>query len=89
MDKSSAFVWKAARRQTNGLPDCPVDLTEPEYANLVFYARCYVRSTDPADDVDRSEMWHRSVENTRRLFSGEYVAGIVTVWIAEADGRIL
>lgn len=43
MDKSSAFVWRSARRQVNGLPDCPDDLTEPEYANLVFYARCHVR----------------------------------------------
>jgi hypothetical protein len=42
MDKSSAFVWKTARCQVNGLPDCPVDLTEPEYANLLFYARCHV-----------------------------------------------
>ncbi|KAI9462996.1 hypothetical protein HD554DRAFT_1428941 [Boletus coccyginus] len=41
MDKSSAFVWKTARRQVDDLPDCPADLTEPEYANLVFYARCH------------------------------------------------
>ncbi|KAF8547195.1 hypothetical protein OG21DRAFT_1450535 [Imleria badia] len=41
MDKSSTFVWRAARRQVKGLPDCPVDLTEPEYANLLFYARCH------------------------------------------------
>ncbi|KAF8553732.1 hypothetical protein OG21DRAFT_1384122, partial [Imleria badia] len=40
MDKSSAFVWKAARSQVNGLPDCPADLAEPEYANLVFHAHC-------------------------------------------------
>ncbi|KAG6379256.1 hypothetical protein JVT61DRAFT_11706 [Boletus reticuloceps] len=42
MVKSSAFVWKAARRQIDGLPDCPADLTEPEYANLVFYPRCQI-----------------------------------------------
>ena len=75
MDKSSAFVWKTARRQVNGLPDCPIDLTEPEYANLVFYARCHVRML--ADGFNCSEMWHRTVENIRRLFSGECVAGIV------------
>ncbi|KAI9570860.1 hypothetical protein HD554DRAFT_2312480 [Boletus coccyginus] len=41
MDKASAFVWKTARRgQVQGLPDCPADMTEPEYANLVFYSRC-------------------------------------------------
>lgn len=49
MDKSATSVWRSARRQVEGLPDCPDDLTEPEYANLVFYARCHVRS----DAVDR------------------------------------
>ena len=46
MDKPSAFVWKIARNQVEpaGLPDCPDDLTEPEYANLVFYAHCHVRT---------------------------------------------
>ncbi|KAF8133325.1 hypothetical protein EV363DRAFT_1215048 [Boletus edulis] len=42
MVKSSAFVWKAARRQIDRLPDCPADLTEPQYANLVFYPRCHI-----------------------------------------------
>ncbi|KAI9568846.1 hypothetical protein HD554DRAFT_678596 [Boletus coccyginus] len=41
MDKSSTFVWKTARSQVKSLPDCPADLTEPEYANLIFYARCH------------------------------------------------
>ncbi|KAF8549533.1 hypothetical protein OG21DRAFT_582465 [Imleria badia] len=41
MDRSSEFVWKTARRQVIGLPNRPADLTEPEYANLVFYARCH------------------------------------------------
>ncbi|KAF8435086.1 hypothetical protein L210DRAFT_1053936 [Boletus edulis BED1] len=41
MDKSSTFVWMEARRQVRGLPPCPADLTEPEYANLVFCARCH------------------------------------------------
>ncbi|KAF8549521.1 hypothetical protein OG21DRAFT_1421103, partial [Imleria badia] len=52
MHKSSAFVWKVARCQVDGLPDCPPDLTEPEYANLLFYARCHAR-TDPTDDCGK------------------------------------
>ncbi|KAF8141131.1 hypothetical protein EV363DRAFT_1307184 [Boletus edulis] len=42
MDKSSTFVWKTARRQVDGLPDCPPDLTEQEYADLVFDAHCHM-----------------------------------------------
>ncbi|KAG6382003.1 hypothetical protein JVT61DRAFT_634 [Boletus reticuloceps] len=41
MDKSSTFVWMEARRQVKGLPACPAYLTEPEYANLVYCARCH------------------------------------------------
>jgi hypothetical protein len=42
MRKSSAFVWKAALGQVEGLPDCPPDLSEPQYTNLVFYPHCHV-----------------------------------------------
>ncbi|KAG8221238.1 hypothetical protein J3R82DRAFT_1400 [Butyriboletus roseoflavus] len=41
MHKSALFLWKTALRQIEGLPDCPADLDEPEYANLVFYTRCH------------------------------------------------
>jgi hypothetical protein len=65
MTKSSAFVWKAALRQVNGLPDCPDDLSEPGYTNLVFYARCHVCTSSP-DVLSHSQMWLRAVENMRR-----------------------
>ncbi|KAF8547774.1 hypothetical protein OG21DRAFT_1424213, partial [Imleria badia] len=51
MDKSSAFVWKTARRQVEGLSDCPADLTQSEYANLLFYARCHIH-TDLLDGLN-------------------------------------
>lgn len=44
MDRSAAFVWKAVRRKFNGLPDCPDDLSEPAYTDLVFHPRCHVRT---------------------------------------------
>lgn len=50
MDESSAFIWKTARYQVDGLPDCPADLTEPEYADLVFDAHCHV-GTDRLTDT--------------------------------------
>lgn len=85
MDRSSTFVWKTARQQVKGLPACPADLTEPEYANLLFYARCHVRS-DPLRDLKCSLMSYRVVENTRQLFSGTYVAGFAQA--AESDGKV-
>ncbi|KIJ12787.1 hypothetical protein PAXINDRAFT_101010 [Paxillus involutus ATCC 200175] len=42
MQKSLAFVWAAARRQIElDFPDCPPDLSEPQYANLAFYPHCH------------------------------------------------
>jgi len=32
-----------ARANVEGLPDCPFDMTEPEYASLVFEPVCHVR----------------------------------------------
>jgi hypothetical protein len=35
-------VWIAARRNVPGLPDCPSDLSEPQYSHLLFVMRCDV-----------------------------------------------
>ncbi|KAG1729838.1 uncharacterized protein EDB91DRAFT_802349 [Suillus paluster] len=37
MRNSSAFLWREARRQIANFPD----LSEPQYANLVFYPHCH------------------------------------------------
>ncbi|KAF9467656.1 hypothetical protein BDZ94DRAFT_973698 [Collybia nuda] len=38
--KNSRYVWIAARRNIEGLPDCPPDLTEAQYASLMFENIC-------------------------------------------------
>lgn len=43
MSRSSASMWKAARENVEGLPDCPAHLSEPAYANLCFFPYCHVR----------------------------------------------
>ncbi|KAF8181619.1 hypothetical protein BJ912DRAFT_608613 [Pholiota molesta] len=40
MSRSSVSVWRSARSNVIGLPDCPDDLNEPQYATLVFVPRC-------------------------------------------------
>ncbi|KAF9804692.1 hypothetical protein IEO21_09281 [Rhodonia placenta] len=42
MSRSSAFLWRASRRNVEGLPDCPTHLSEPAYANLAFTSYCFV-----------------------------------------------
>ncbi|KIJ10778.1 hypothetical protein PAXINDRAFT_16249 [Paxillus involutus ATCC 200175] len=50
MRRSSAFIWKTSCKQIDGLPDCPPDLTEPQYVNLVFDPHCYAI---PGEFVDK------------------------------------
>ncbi|KAJ3968102.1 hypothetical protein EV361DRAFT_952635 [Lentinula raphanica] len=42
MSKSSENIWRTARGNVEGLPPCPVDLNEPQYANLLFESYCHV-----------------------------------------------
>ncbi|OBZ75564.1 hypothetical protein A0H81_04660 [Grifola frondosa] len=41
MNRSSAYIWKAARQNIEGLPQCPPFLSEPAYANLLFSPHCH------------------------------------------------
>ncbi|KLO09924.1 hypothetical protein SCHPADRAFT_833319 [Schizopora paradoxa] len=42
MTKKSAYVWRAAR-ESMSLPSIPPQLSEPQYANLLFCLGCQVR----------------------------------------------
>ncbi|KAG7451982.1 uncharacterized protein BT62DRAFT_274271 [Guyanagaster necrorhizus] len=40
LQRSSAFVWKRARGNVQGLPPLPDDLSEPKFAHLAFDKHC-------------------------------------------------
>ncbi|KDN34649.1 hypothetical protein RSAG8_12274, partial [Rhizoctonia solani AG-8 WAC10335] len=42
MHRSSIHVWHAARRNVEGLPDCPPDMSEPRFVSLIFSKTCSV-----------------------------------------------
>ena len=46
MHRSSISAWKAARANIPGFPDCPPEMSEPEWANLAFDPHCNVRALD-------------------------------------------
>ncbi|OAX39063.1 hypothetical protein K503DRAFT_113414 [Rhizopogon vinicolor AM-OR11-026] len=65
LQRSSAATWKVARLQVDSLPDCPPDMSEPQYANLVFYPHCH-----DCDKVVRSILWQFRVRYCSKcLFS--------------------
>ncbi|KZT70901.1 hypothetical protein DAEQUDRAFT_151245 [Daedalea quercina L-15889] len=41
MRKDIAWLWAECRQNVEGLPDCPLHLSEPAYADLVFNKRCH------------------------------------------------
>ena len=54
MKKSAAPFWKAARKNVEGLPECPEDLSEPQYVNLLFDAHCHVSALFVSAEVSFS-----------------------------------
>ena len=42
MSRKSRLIWRAARNSVKDLPDCPPDLSEPEYARFIFEQCCQV-----------------------------------------------
>ncbi|TFK92410.1 hypothetical protein K466DRAFT_625452, partial [Polyporus arcularius HHB13444] len=42
MNRANAGLWRAARSNEPGLPECPPFLSEPAYANVVFSSLCHV-----------------------------------------------
>lgn len=43
MRRSAVTIWRSALSSVEDLPDCPPDLTEPGFANLLFDHHCHVR----------------------------------------------
>ncbi|KAG2141345.1 hypothetical protein DEU56DRAFT_734280 [Suillus clintonianus] len=73
LQKSSASAWKTARLQVDDLPDCPPDLSEPQYANLAFYPHCHVRRALPQmSPPSLTNMYSRIATELSDLFYGHF-----------------
>ncbi len=42
MSRNALSFWKEARKQVIGLPDPPPGVSEPAYANFLFFNQCHV-----------------------------------------------
>ncbi|KAG1760845.1 hypothetical protein EDD22DRAFT_53532 [Suillus occidentalis] len=73
LQRSSASAWRIARLQVDDLPDCPQDMSEPQYANLAFYPHCHVRRalTKVAPPL-LTNMYHRIAAELFDLFYGRF-----------------
>ena len=46
LDESASSVWRTARLQVKDLPNCPIYLSEQQYARLLFNDNCHARISD-------------------------------------------
>ncbi|KAF9451921.1 hypothetical protein P691DRAFT_806305 [Macrolepiota fuliginosa MF-IS2] len=51
MTRDARFVWKSVLSNVEGLPSCPSDLTEPQFANLAFDGHCHLCLAPRVKDV--------------------------------------
>ena len=54
MTRNATFVWKAARGRS-GAPECPMNMSEPQWAILLFGNNCQVRKRSSLVTVSRVE----------------------------------
>ncbi|KDQ62846.1 hypothetical protein JAAARDRAFT_202398 [Jaapia argillacea MUCL 33604] len=52
LHRSSTSIWRAALSNVEDLPECPEDLSEPQYANLAFSPHCHNCLTNNIRNVD-------------------------------------
>lgn len=57
MRRSAVSVWKDVIGQVEGLPECPSDLVEPQYASLAFDSYCHVRELFPFYSNIPANLW--------------------------------
>ena len=53
MSRSSLAIWRRVLGQVPCLPECPTDLSEPQYASLLYDKFCMVRNfLNPCSDMN-------------------------------------
>ncbi|KAG9019067.1 hypothetical protein FRB90_006810 [Tulasnella sp. 427] len=57
MTKESRPLWKAALDAVPGLPQCPMDLNEPQYVCLMFSNECYAAGC--TNRTTKTDWYHR------------------------------
>ncbi|KAH9483658.1 hypothetical protein JR316_0003128 [Psilocybe cubensis] len=65
-------LWKAARRNFPGLPDCPADMTEPQYAFLAFGEECHVPECDTRLPKKLHTIWSGRTRLCTRCVRGRF-----------------
>ncbi|RPD66422.1 hypothetical protein L226DRAFT_479062 [Lentinus tigrinus ALCF2SS1-7] len=69
MTRSSSTIWRRARENVPQLPECPKDMSEPAYANLLFDPHCHFCLTPRT----MKPMWACRVRCCKSCFKDQFV----------------
>ncbi|KAF8061649.1 hypothetical protein FPV67DRAFT_1673269 [Lyophyllum atratum] len=71
MHRSSTYVWKNVRSRIVDLPECPKDLSEPQYANLIFYPYCHfcLKAQVPSKAIN----WYTRTRSCKKCIPDNFV----------------
>ncbi|KAH0585238.1 hypothetical protein H2248_008482 [Termitomyces sp. 'cryptogamus'] len=70
MKRSARSVWRSAIANVPGLPACPMDLDEPQYANLAFDDCCHFCSAPGIQDI----FWNCRVRCCKNCIEANFVS---------------
>ncbi|KAJ7109851.1 hypothetical protein C8R44DRAFT_800734 [Mycena epipterygia] len=76
MHRSAVSIWKASLRQISGLPECPREMSEPAWANLVFSPycnNCFANRVQKVDWLLRIRLCESCVKSSTRLRSDKHL----------------
>ncbi|KAH9474678.1 hypothetical protein JR316_0013142 [Psilocybe cubensis] len=81
--KGASGIWKKSRSRIRGMPQCPSDLSEPQYASLLFGHHCYIcfneRSIVYESYAGRFKACFQCLSN-EKLFVRSHLPDISTWW---------
>ncbi|KIO33063.1 hypothetical protein M407DRAFT_17938 [Tulasnella calospora MUT 4182] len=98
MSKKARYIWQAVLLSSNGLPECPSDLNEPQYVRLLYSSECFTPSVKEADlqfkliqektcDKDIQQAYEDDM--VKRFQSRQAIAKAILKWrVAQAETRI-
>ncbi|KAF9072094.1 hypothetical protein BDP27DRAFT_1321061 [Rhodocollybia butyracea] len=66
--RTSGFMWRRARLNADNVPPLPADLSEPAYANLLFYTNCSFCEGRGARPI-----WECRVRCCKKCFQNKFI----------------
>ncbi|KAJ7492275.1 hypothetical protein FB451DRAFT_1078197 [Mycena latifolia] len=76
MHRSAISIWKTSLRQVSGLPECPQEMSEPAWVNLVFSAHChncFAHRVQKVDWILRIRLCKQCIKSSNILKSDKHL----------------